>query len=187
LKWNPARRALQALLAAVLAGLALLAGLSLPWRAARPASELTVTPAAAGNGPLLAGMAVRPLDLGPAPTMGGFPRRDWRAEGVLDPVSVRALLLEEPGARVALVSLEVVLIPEALDAAVRARLADLRLDALLLGATHTHSGPGGYWRSLPGELGATGPYSPATFARLVDDVVAAVRTAWGARARPRWR
>ena len=182
MKWNPARRALAALAAVALAAAAAVALLSLPWRADRPFSPPAVTVAAAGRGPLLAGLAVRPLELGPAPTIGGFPRWRWRAEGVRDQVGARALLLEEPGARVALVSVEILLVPEALDAAVRARLADLGLDALVLAATHTHAGPGGYWDSVAGRWGATGPYDPATFARLADDVTAAVREAWAARA-----
>jgi neutral ceramidase len=182
LKWNPARRALAALASAALAAAAAVALLSLPWRADRPLSPPVVTGPAAGDGPLLAGLAVRPLELGQAPTIGGFPRWRWRADGVRDPVGARALLLEEPGARVALVSVEILLIPEPLDAAVRARLADLGLDALVLAATHTHAGPGGYWDSTAGRLGATGPYDPATLARLADDVAAAVRAAWASRA-----
>ena len=171
---------LAALAKVALAAAAVLALLSLPWRADRPFTPPVTSSVAAGNGPLLAGLAIRPLDLGPAPVIGGFPRTHWAAEGVRDPVGARALLLEEPGARVALVSVEILLIPEALDAAVRARVADLKLDALLLGATHTHSGPGGYWDNLGGSLGATGPYDPATFTRLADDVAATLRAAHAA-------
>jgi neutral ceramidase len=181
LKRNPAQQALSALTALALTGAAVVAMLSLPWRADRPFTPAAVTSVAAGNGPLLAGVAVRPLDLGPASTIGGFPRWQWQADGVRDLVSARALVLEEPGARVALVSVEILLIPDALDAAVRARVADLGLDALLLAATHTHSGPGGYWDSFAGSVGATGPYDPVVFARLVDDVAAALRAAWAAR------
>jgi neutral ceramidase len=132
---------------------------------------------AAGKGLLVAGAAVRALDLGPAPVIGGFPRWRWAAEGVLDPVTARAVVLGEQGVRVALVSVEILLIPEALEEAVRARLTDLKLDALVLSATHTHAGPGGYWDSLVGGRAATGPYDPAAFARLVDDLVAVVRSA----------
>ncbi len=181
MKRNPARRALAALAAAAIALVVALALLSLPWRAERPQPPPGVTSLAAGSGPLLAGAAVRPLDLGPAPLIGGFPRWRWLAEGVRDPVTARALVLEQPGARVALVSVELLLVPEALDEAVRGRLSDLGLDALLLAPTHTHAGPGGYWDSLAGEVGATGPYHPDTFARLVDDLVATVRAAHAAR------
>ncbi len=182
MKWNPARRALQALAATAIALLVALALLSLPWRADRPSSRPTVTAVVTGGGPLSAGVAVRPLTLGPAPLIAGFPRLLWKAEGVRDPLTARALVLEEPGARVALVSVELLLIPEALDAALRARVADLGLDALLLAATHTHAGLGGYWDSTAGIIAATGPYDPDTFTRLVDDLAAVVRAAHAARA-----
>jgi len=157
-----------------------LGALSLPWRPAPHDGPAELTSVAAGKGLLLAGAAVRTLDLGPSPVIGGFPRWRWAAEGVLDPVTARALVLSEPGVRVALVSVEILLVPEALEAAVRARLADLRLDALVISATHTHAGPGGYWDSLVGGRAATGPYDPATFARLVDDLSAVVRSATAA-------
>lgn len=181
MKGNPTRRALDALPAALMAAALLaalvLATLSLPWRSVPPGEPARVTSTAAGKGPLLAGFAVRRLELGPAPVIGGFPRWNFAAEGIRDPVTARALLLAEPGVRVALVSVEILLIPEALEAAVQTRLADLGLDALVLTATHTHAGPGGYWDSFIGSRAATGPYDSAAFKRLVDDVVAAVREA----------
>jgi hypothetical protein len=136
----------------------------------------------AGRGPLQAGAASRPLEVGPEPLIAGFPRWRWRAEGVRDQVLARALVLSEPGCTVALVSAELLLVPGPLTAAVRARLGDLALDALVLGATHTHAGPGAYWDSLPGELGATGPYDRAAFERLADSIAGAVRDAAAARA-----
>jgi len=177
LKRKLAARALDALTGALVIAAVVFGALSLPWRSAPPEGPAEVTSRASGKGLLLAGAAVRPLGLGPAPVIGGFPRWRWAAEGVLDPVTARALVLGEPGIRVALVSVEVLIIPDALEAAVRARLADLRLDALVLAATHTHSGPGGYWDSFIGGRAATGPYDPAVFAGLVDDVVAVVREA----------
>jgi hypothetical protein len=181
LKRNPARRALAALALVLIAAAAAVAMLSLPWRAERLPAAPAVAPVARGSGALRAGVAVRPLELGPSPSIGGFPRWTWRADGIRDPVSARALVLEEAGVRVALVSVELLLIPEALDAAVRAGVADLGLDALLLAATHTHAGPGGYWDSTAGSLGATGPYDPTTLARLVADLVATIRAADAAR------
>jgi hypothetical protein len=140
-----------------------------------------VGPVATGAGPLSAGVAARTLDLGADPIIAGFPRLRWRAEGVRDPVTVRALVLAEPGCAVALVSTELLLVPGALARAVAARVAGLGLDAVLVGATHTHAGPGGYWESLPGELAATGPYEQATFDRLADAVAGAIRDAHAAR------
>jgi hypothetical protein len=180
LKWNPAGRALDALTIALVAGALLLATLSLTWREVVPDGPPELLGAASGKGLLLAGFGVRRLELGPAPVIGGFPRWSYTSEGVRDPVTARALLVSEPGARVALVSVEILVIPELLEAAVRGRLADLKLDALVLTATHTHSGPGGYWDSYAAGRFATGPYDQATFDRLVEDVVAAVRAAQAA-------
>jgi neutral ceramidase len=180
LKRNPAIRLLKWLLVGLVSLSILLGILSIPWRGGRPAAPPAVEVAAAGAGPLTAGAAQRTLDLGAEPIIAGFPRLRWRAEGVRDPITVRALVVAEPGCAVALVSAEILLVPGALSQAVAARLADLELDAVVVGATHTHAGPGGYWDSLPGELGATGPYDRAAFERLVDAIVGAVRDAHAA-------
>jgi hypothetical protein len=159
----------------------LLAALSIPWRGASVRSAPEVA-GVAGRGALTAGAAVRPLDLGPAPVLGGFPRWRWSATGVADKVTARALVLTEPGCSVALVSAELVLVPRALAEAVRVRVADLRLDAVVVAATHTHAGPGGYWDALAGRFGATGPYDEATFERMVESMAGAVRLAAADRA-----
>lgn len=181
MKRNPTARLPRAL-ALVAVTLAILLGiLSIPWRGGRPATPPAVEHAAAGAGPLSAGVALRTLDLGAAPIIAGFPRLRWRADGVRDPITVRALVVSEPGCAVALVSAEILLVPGALSQAVAARVSDLGLDAVVVGATHTHAGPGGWWDSLPGELGAAGPYDPAAFERLADAIAGAVRDAHAAR------
>jgi neutral ceramidase len=181
LKRNPTIRLLRGLLAGLL-GLAILLGiLSIPWREGRPAAAPSVDLVAAGSGPLSAGVAARTLDFGPEPIIAGFPRLRWRAEGVRDPVTVRALVVSEPGCAVALVSAEILLVPGALARAVAARVEGLGLDAVVVGATHTHAGPGGWWDSLPGEVGAAGPYDRAVFERLVEAMAGAVRDAHAAR------
>jgi neutral ceramidase len=166
----------------LLIALILLGILSIPWRGDRPFSPPVPGPVASGHGALQAGAAARTIDLGPSPIIGGFPRWRWTAEGVRDPVWARALVLAEPGCTVAVVSVEVLLVPEVLAEAVRARTAGLGLDAVLVVATHTHAGPGGYWDSLVGRLAATGPYDPATFERVVDAAAGAIRDARGALA-----
>jgi hypothetical protein len=136
---------------------------------------------AAGHGALAAGVSARSIDLGAEPIIAGFPRVRWRAEGVGDPVSVRALVLSEPGCSVALLSAEILLVPGALSRAVASRVEALGLDAVVVVATHTHAGPGGYWDSLPGELGATGPFEQAAFDRLANAMADAIREAHAAR------
>jgi len=181
LKRNPTHRLLRGLALAVLAAAILLGILSLPWRGGRPAAPPEVSGVAVGAGPLSAGVGLRTLDLGPDPIIAGFPRLRWRAQGVRDQVSVRALVLSEPGCAVALVSAELLLVPGALSRAVAARVERLGLDAVIVGATHTHAGPGGWWDSLPGELGAAGPYDQATFDRIADAMAGAIQDAQAAR------
>jgi len=180
LKRNPTHRLLRGLAYGLLSLAISLGIFSIPWRGGRPAEPPAVELVATGSGPLSAGAAVRTLDLGAEPLIAGFPRLRWRAAGVRDPISVRALVLAEPGCQVALVSAELLLVPAALTRAVSERLAGLGLDAVVVGATHTHAGPGGFWDSLPGEVGATGPYDPATFERLVETLAGAVRDAHAA-------
>jgi neutral ceramidase len=182
LKKNPTRTALRALARALASAVFLLGILSFPWRAERPAAAPSVALARAGAGPLLAGVAVRPVELGSAPTIAGFARLRWSAEGVLHPITARALVVAEPGCSVALTSVELLLIPEELSLAVKSRVADLGLDAVVVAASHTHAGPGGYWDSLPGSLGGTGPYDPGAVERLVEALAGAIREAHAARA-----
>jgi hypothetical protein len=168
---------------AVLAALALVALVvgSLGWRPRRRAGEARVEAVARGAGPLLAGFAeasLRPPD--PVP-IAGFPRLQWPSEGDRDPVAARALVLSEPGCAVALVSVELLLVPGELARAVEKRVGDLGLDAVLVAATHTHSGPGGFWNDPLAQRIATGPYEPRIFAFMADRIAEAIRAAHAAQ------
>jgi hypothetical protein len=70
--------------------------------------------------------------------------RDRTATGLLDPPEARALVLDGEGVRVAIVALDVLIARPRLRNALLTRISGLEVDALLLVATHTHSGPGGY-------------------------------------------
>ncbi len=168
-------------LAAVILLLAAAYGVaSLRWHPARRGGPARLEAVVRGAGPLLAGAAVVLLDP-PAPVpVAGFPRLHWMEEGRRDPVAARALVLQEPGCTVALVSLEILLVPGELQQAIEKRLRDLKLDRLVVAATHTHAGPGGFWREPLGERFATGPYSDAVFDHLVKRTERAVREAHAA-------
>jgi hypothetical protein len=167
--------------AVTLAALALgIAALSLPWRGTREGPPRLLS-ACRADGPLAAGAAELPIPLADRPSIAGFARLRWAAEGLRDPVAVRALVAGGPGCAVGLVSAEVLLVPEALAAAVAARVADLGLSGLVLGATHTHAGPGGHWDSFLGGRIATGPYDPRAFEALADTMARALRAAATAR------
>ena len=138
--------------------------------------------AARGAGPLSAGAAAVPLPTPKGIPIGGYPRFRYASEGVEDEPMARAIVLGEPGLLVAIASVDVLLVPAALRRKVEARLGDLRLDAILLAATHTHSGPGGFWDDLLGARFGTGPYDPATEDALAGSIAGAIRAAWAARA-----
>jgi neutral ceramidase len=74
----------------------------------------------------------------------GYANREGRALGVHDALHARALVLEAEGERIALCAVELCYVQEDVVAAARDRVAARRLvpaDALLVAATHTHSGP----------------------------------------------
>jgi hypothetical protein len=74
----------------------------------------------------------------------GYANREGPATGVRDPLFARALVLESGGARVAVCAVELCYVQEDVVAAARERIATRGLvpaDALLVTATHTHSGP----------------------------------------------
>ena len=159
-----------------LAALALGVG-SIRWRPSQRAAPPRLQKVARGGGVLLAGAATVPLDPpGPVP-VAGFPRLHWMEEGRRDPVAVRALVLQEPGCTVALASLEILLVPGRLQRAIERKVRDLGLDAVVVAATHTHAGPGGYWDDALGERLATGPYRDDVFEHIVDRTAQAIRQA----------
>jgi hypothetical protein len=178
LKILPALRgALSAVLALLVVAAAALAIASLPWRAQRAPAPPRLLRAAAGAGPLEAGVGVVPFDLPPGVPIGGYARLEYASEGSPDPVGARALVLSARGCRVALASAEILLVPEALEEAVLARVSDLALTGVVIAATHTHAGPGGYWEHALGERIATGPYDPRVRDAVAGAIAAAIRQA----------
>src|SRR5262245_57622248 len=89
------------------------------------------------------GVARLPSDIG-APLGGYGGLWDRKADAVHDPPEARALILELGEERLGIVSLDVVIPRGDLREEVLRKVAPLELDGLLLAATHTHSGPGGY-------------------------------------------
>jgi hypothetical protein len=181
LKDLPTRRLRRVLLAVALAAAAIGAA-SLPWRSGPAASTPRVVSAVRATGSLSAGAAGTPFSLPAGVPIGGFARIAYGSEGIAAPLGVRALVLSSPGCAVALASAEILLVPEDLEEAVAARVADLGLAGMVLAATHTHAGPGGYWDHALGERLATGPYDPAVRESIVAATADAIRRAFLARA-----
>ncbi|HQR31067.1 MAG TPA: hypothetical protein PLL32_11705, partial [Anaeromyxobacteraceae bacterium] len=98
-----------------------------------------------GSGALSAGLAAVPLRAPPGVAIGGFPRFRYASQGVLDEPMARAVVLTEGALSVAVASVDVLLVPAALREKVESMVRDLGLSAVLVAATHTHAGPGGYW------------------------------------------
>jgi hypothetical protein len=115
---------------------------------------------------LKAGVAT--LDITPPPgvRMAGFAGRTKPSLAVHDPLTARALVLDDGSRRVGLVALDLLYATEPLVATVReaaASAAGVPPDGLLIASTHTHSGPQdageeateqerAYWDSVPGKL-----------------------------------
>lgn len=91
----------------------------------------------AGTGKL---MITPPFDC----ELSGFVAREGRCRGVHDPLYARALVLADGKEKIALVSADLIGVDTKLLAKVRekvAELTDLDPSAVILSATHTHSGP----------------------------------------------
>jgi neutral/alkaline ceramidase-like enzyme len=61
-------------------------------------------------------------------------------------------------------------------------VTDLGLDGLVVAATHTHAGPGGFWEHRLAERIGTGPYDPRVRDAVAGAVAEAIRRADGALA-----
>lgn len=162
--------------AAVLAALVVLLALaSIDYRPARPAGAPEVVQVLAPSPITRAGAARGELEPPFPVPLGGFHTRgDAPHAGVLDAPGVRALVLEAGDRRVALVSAELVVIPAALRARVLERVATSGITELVLSATHTHSGPGGYWDRWIAEWIGLATYDPKIEAFLVERIASAI-------------
>jgi hypothetical protein len=125
---------------------------------------------------------------------GGFPRRAWipdllgrhahafwfrPAEGVHDPVRARALALADSHASVMWLTVDLVAMDPGLTAELgeRLRRAGLAYSAVIVSASHTHSGPGGYVDSAMFAFVALDRLSSEIRGRLLDALERAAREA----------
>lgn len=134
------------------------------------------------EGPLRAGAARVALpDRAP---IAGYPGRGVLPGGAA--LSARALVLEAGAVRQVLVTLDALLIPGPLEAALAARLEPSV--CLLLAATHTHSGVGGTWKNALAAWGGNGRYDPEVERAVVAAAAQAIAAAAAALepARLRW-
>lgn len=133
---------------------------------------------------------------------GGFPRRAWVPDilgrhpnafwfrpsiGVHDPLKVRSLVLESGQVRVLWLTLDLVGIDPSLVAGLRQRLAlrGLSYSAVVVSASHTHSGPGAYAESTLFALLAVDRLSPSVRRAIIDGLESAARQAEARKAKAR--
>ncbi len=99
--------------------------------------------------------------------------------GILDPVYSRALIIKAGEVKVAMVSLDLIIVSQDLYDIVFQKLTDRRIgfhtrNQLILSATHTHSGPGAYatrpfWKLATGDI-----FAPAVMDKLSDGIVESI-------------
>ncbi len=138
-------------------------------------------PNAGWGSELQAGAASAEFVLPRGVPLAGYSRRKGQpSTGLHDPVGAHALVWQDGARLVALVSLDVLIIDEALSQAIQDRLiAGGRVEpscSLLVAATHTHSGPGAYGRRFLEKI-SMGHYDPRVFDALVEAAAQAVERA----------
>ncbi|WP_026913006.1 neutral/alkaline non-lysosomal ceramidase N-terminal domain-containing protein [Patulibacter minatonensis] len=131
--------------------------------------------------------------------LGGWTRADRVGHGVSTRLTTSAIVLEKDGRRVALVAMADFAVPQGLQQAVAAKVQDLGLNerTVILSATHTHSGTGGFANTptlntaAPGAqlilsdptslagLVAPSKADPQLYTFIVDQVATAIRRAAG--------
>ncbi|MDF1562410.1 MAG: hypothetical protein P1V51_05160 [Deltaproteobacteria bacterium] len=111
--------------------------------------------------------------------LGGFARRDGAFTEVLDPVKARALVFSAGSLDLALVSLDLLLIPDTLAARIASDAQGAGIDRVIVTATHTHGAPGGYWDNLVARFGGLGSHDPELEQAIADAAGTALRAARG--------
>jgi len=112
--------------------------------------------------------------------MLGYGKAEQRTAGLHTRQRARAFVIEAGGTRVLLVVTDLPLIFDSIRLAVLRALAERYGETytstnVMLTATHTHCGPGGYSHHLL--YNATGGFRPRTFAAIVDGITEAVQRA----------
>ena len=125
--------------------------LALPARSADLRVGLGSAPLATPEGGVLAGYA-------------SF--SDRRATGIWGQPEALAIVIDTPALRVGLVALDILIPRPALREPLGADGEKLGLDMLIVVATHTHSGPGGYMQGFVPERVSTGSFRPGALADL---------------------
>jgi hypothetical protein len=139
-----------------------------------PDGEPQLSGVTRGAGVLSVGAAKVQVVIPPGATVGGSPPPRSASTGG-DPVFARATVVDVGGQAFALVSLEVLLIPQPLVAAIR---EGFELPVLVT-ATHTHASVGQFDRRLAAQVASLGTFDPAVEHALVEAARSALDAARG--------
>lgn len=118
----------------------------------------------------------------PVPMAGYGTRYKKKSKGVHDPIFARCIMIRQGDKRMAIVGSDLLIMTAQLRLAVLDKIKDLDLDALMLTATHSHSGPGGYVHSFAWEVAAMGTYEPELFDFIAKAIAKSIRNAYDAPA-----
>jgi hypothetical protein len=127
----------------------------------------------ARSGPLHVGVALTDLsDLCRGRPLAGYAARVWRKnDGLAQPISARAVVLDNGHVRLAILSAEILFFNRVLSTLVMEKLSqrdpNWQRDHVFFNATHTHSSPGGFAGSTLEMLGS-GAFSESFTERLAD-------------------
>ncbi len=138
------------------------------------AAVLALAPGAISQAAFRAGIATKDVTPDPMLPVSGGVGPSKAATIRHGDLTVRALVLEQDGARVAFVSVDFLGFPKVLGDRVRALVTSIPATNILIGATHTHSAPDCY--GFPDGKGGTAcdlPYLD----RLVKDTAATIQSA----------
>jgi hypothetical protein len=151
--------------------------LLLDWRSAPPIREARVSRAFHVFAPLEAGAAAVRLSPALPVVRGGYGIRRATALRERDPLKVRALVLRAASRTVAIVLADLVLVPGQLSRGLEHRVSDLKLEGVVLAATHTHSSVGAFDSRWPAQVVGMGRYRPEVASAILDRAEQAVREA----------
>lgn len=123
--------------------------------------------------PFRAGWTSIPFDLPEGTPLAGYGDREGApSEGTLEPLGVRAFLIETDSRRVVILCSDLLIVPPKVANQVLREVDDEMV--VLFTATHTHGGPGAWDDSFLGEIMA-GAYDPDVVRALSNTFVAALR------------
>lgn len=120
------------------------------------------------------------IDITPpmATPLAGYGQRQSKlSTGVMDKIYCRALVVTDGNKKIALVSNDILQILADFKLEIAENVKDLKLDAVLLSSTHTHSGPGGYIDDPMVKIAVMGRYVPEYRKFLVERISRAIRQA----------